>query len=101
MVGRDIGRGGNKSLLIAGFHRADPRLDEGDVVLGQAIFLVEFLVRPNAVPRLLRYPRVRRACGMLGDLAERNQKPQESCAHVTLNTLSSVLAIHINEEIRL
>src|SRR5438445_293585 len=101
MAGLESGRGGKKSLLIARFHRADPRLDEGDVVFGQAVFLVKHLVGPRAVPRLLRYPRVRRASRVLRDFAERDEEPEELRAQVAIEAVCRLFRVDMKEQVRL
>src|SRR5688572_22034427 len=67
--------------------RTNHRLDEYDLLVGEAVLLVQHLVSPRLVPRLNRHPRVHALEDVLRWLAQRYQEADEACAEVGLDTV--------------
>src|SRR5579871_2454376 len=82
MVGRDAGRGGKNSLLMAGIHRLHRRLDECDLLLRKTVALIKLFVGPETVEGHVWYERVDILRSVLSRLAQRHQKPNETGSQI-------------------
>src|SRR5215210_7947548 len=82
------GRISSMGLLISTSHRANHAFDVHDLVLSDVVLLIQHLICPGPIPRLLRNPGVGRPQSMLGNLPQRHKEAKKTSAVVTRETLS-------------
>src|SRR5213592_4362115 len=90
MRGRADGLGARISsivLRIALAHRPNHALDEGNLVLRDAVLLVQGGIGPLPIPSLYGHPPVHAAESVLGGLAKRYEEPRKSRSQIRLDTL--------------
>src|SRR6266498_3170717 len=74
-------------LIIVVAHRPNHTLDERNLVLRDAVLLVEGGIRPCLVPGLYRNPAVHSAENVLGRLSKRNKESRKSRSKIRLDAL--------------
>src|SRR5947208_16178236 len=90
MCGRADGLGARSSsivLLIVLAHRPNHALDERDLILGDAVLLVERGIGPAPIPWLYGNPPVHAAENVLGGLAKRHEEPRKPRSQIRRDTL--------------
>src|SRR2546423_12915890 len=96
MRGRATGFGARISsmgLLIALAHRTNHAVDERDLVLCDAVLLVEHPVRPVAIHRQIGYELEPLVIEMLGVLTKRHEKANETSSQVAREPLGCGLGL--------